>query len=140
MTRYSSLYSARSTDQGRTWTGRLIDEASQYGGWDNIIFNGQEFVAWSYLAVFKSVDGITWTATPLNYSSPVNMGNTMGPIAFNPSTGTYVMFSGNSHYDQQKVARSTDGINWTFIPSTKFKGGHPITKIIVGEIESKYCP
>lgn len=138
-TQSSILYSARSTDQGKTWIGQLVDPKSAHGLWGNLVFNGKAFVAWSFLAMWKSVDGITWTATPISYSSPVNMWNTFGAIGFNQTTGTYVMITGY-HYDQQKAALSTNGVDWTFLPSSQLTGGHPITRIIVGEIESKYCP
>ena len=63
-------------------------------------------------------------------------------IQYNPKSGTYVgiINSWATSNANQKAYRSKDGINWTTLDSTKFKGGTIMLTMIVGEIESKYCP
>lgn len=138
-TRLSTLISARSIDDGLTWTTQTVEADSQFAGWSEFLFNGHEFMGWSFLAVWKSTDGINWTRTPIRFDQPVNQYSAFGKVAYNPSTGTYVTI-GIDQYDKQRISRSSDGINWTLVDPSKFKGGHGISGLIVGDMEAKYCP
>ena len=48
--------------------------------------------------------------------------------------------AGTKKNANQKAFRSSDGINWITLDPTKFKGGTSMHTMIVGDIESKYCP
>ena len=125
-------YSARSTDNGLTWTAVTVIPAGRWSS--NIIFNGTHFMNWSTGTMYKSTDGIIWTSQP--YSPYFE-----GTVSYNPRTKTYmaVHFNWGSWYDKQYALRSKDGINWTVLDQTHFHGGHPITGIITGEMDASAC-
>ncbi len=131
-------FAGRSTDNGATWTAVQVFE-NQYWS-SNVLFNGTNFVAWSAGRQWQSKDGLTWTSTPYN----IALGNSAGwsgYFSFNQRTGTYVSISTGwgSWYDKQVAIRSTDGINWTKLDPTKFKGSHPIAKIVMGQMDASAC-
>ena len=133
-------YASRSFDGGVTWeTNQVFSE--DYRSWDNLIFNGTEFVAFSPGGlIWKSADAVTWTRA--NVSVPgLNLGLFTGPVGFDPSTGTYVRITNAwaNYYSAQKALRSDDGINWTVLDASAFKGGHPISFMVRGELDSRYC-
>ncbi len=129
---------ARSTDNGATWTALAV---FQNEGWaSNIIFNGTHFINWSNGLVWKSVDGLKWTSVPFVIDK-YNSKYWSGSISFNPRTGTYVSIIGNwgSWYATQIAIRSTDGVTWTVLDAQQFLGGHPIFKIVSGEMDASAC-
>ena len=128
---------SRSTDNGKTWTGSVLG-----GLWSPIIFNGTEFVGLSQGKTWKSSDGIKWSTTITKIDGVDAPPWWEITAQFNPVTGTYVGISSGwqQDYDKQRAYRSKDGINWTTLDATKFKGGNPMQTMIVGEIEAKYCP
>ncbi len=128
---------SRSTDNGQTWTGFMLG-----GSWTQIVFNGSQFVGWSRGQTWKSSDGLTWTSTPTKIDGINAPSWWTATTQYNPKTGTYVgiLNAYGNEYDKQKAYRSKDGINWTTLDSTKFKGGSTMKSMIVGEIDQKYCP
>lgn len=126
-------YVARSTDDGRTWTSFRISGADKWRA--NIVHNGSQFVALSQSRRWISTDGLTWTSTPLVSTY------WQGSMSYNPKTATYVAIHGDygGNYAEQHAYRSKDAITWTQLDTAHFKGGHPIKKIVVGEMESSDC-
>ena len=130
-------YVGRSLDNGQTWSAiQLGSKISK------IIFNGSHFITWGDGKTYKSTDGLIWTITQTKVdgvNAPVWL--TMA-TAYNATTGTYagVVNVFASGYEKQKFYRSTDGVNWTTLEPTKFKGGHPISYMVTGEIDAAYCP
>jgi hypothetical protein len=86
--------------------------------------------------MWSSADGKDWTSTPL--VPKVNI--TSGPIARGAS-GTLVAIPREyqGSYTRQKIYRSTDGITWTPVDPTKYKGGHPIYFMSVGYVDPAAC-
>ena len=131
-------YAARSLDNGITWTAVKV-VADNY--WTMPIqFNGTDFMAWSPGYAWKSKDGVTWTQIPITIDGQVSP-YWAGSVSRNPLTGTYVSITGNwgSWYAKQTAIRSSDGIRWTTLDTAHFKGGHPIGKIVIGEIDASAC-
>ncbi len=128
----------RSMDNGLTWTGLQVFE-NQYWA-SNLIFNGTYFVAWSAGRKWQSKDGLNWTSTPYVIEQS-NSATWFGYFSFNQRTGTYVSIitDWGNLYERQVAIRSTDGITWTKLDSTKFKGGHPIAKIVMGQMDASAC-
>ncbi len=128
---------SRSTDNGQTWTGFMLG-----GSWTQIVFNGTQFVGWSRGQTWKSSDGLTWTSTPTKIDGINAPSWWTATTQYNPKTGTYVSIlnAWGNEYDKQKAYRSKDGISWTTLDSTKYKGGSTMKSMIVGEIDQKYCP
>ena len=135
------LHAMRSTDGGKTWSQTSVT-AQQYISWDQLVFNGTEFVSWGGGETWKSADGMTWTHTPLvttgTYTGAAAW-QAIGAVSYNATTGTYVTVTPGWNYDQQRAYRSTDGITWVELDSNHFKGGHPITAIITAEIDKQLC-
>lgn len=127
---------SRSLDQGKTWTGFNLG-----GNWSSIVFNGSQFMAWSNGKVWRSTDGLNWTSTAIKIDGQI-ASSFEAATRYNPTTGTYVAILNGWQKENanQKAYRSKDGENWTTLANTKFTGGNHIESIIVGEIESKYCP
>ena len=129
-------YVAKSSDNGKTWTNRQLG-----GSLLQIIFNGTDFIGWDYGNVYKSADGVNWSTSPIKLDASAQ-GRWGGPIAYDKKTKTYVSIlqSWANFYEKQKFYRSIDGINWVTLDTTKYKGGHPISYIVSGEIDAAYCP
>lgn len=137
-----NLWSARSTDGGLTWTATKVYTAD-YASWSNVFFDGHAFNAFSNRAKWTSVDGITWSQTPLVFSDATfNPGLFTGPMSYNPTTGTYALITNvwANYYDAQKALRSSDGVHWSVLDAQHFKGGHPISSLKVGTIDASGCP
>lgn len=128
---------SRSADNGKTWTGYVLGKE-----WSQVVFNGTHFVGWSDGKTWKSSDGINWTNTIMKIDGLDAPTWWKAAIQFNPKSGTYagIINSWAKDNENQRAYRSKDGINWTTLDATKFKGGATVLTMIVGNIESKYCP
>ena len=130
---------SRSTDNGATW--ETNDVFSQnYLSFNGLLFNGSEFVAFSPGLIWKSADGRTWTRTNVVIPN-FNMGLFSGPVSYNKDTGTYVRITAawDNYYEKQFALRSTDGVNWTVLDTAHFKGGHPMSTMTLGTMDSSAC-
>jgi hypothetical protein len=127
---------ARSTDGGITWsTSQAHSKANE--PWSSpLLYNGSQFVAFSGNKKYVSTDGIACTSTAI-----VNAPGA-GPAAYNPVTKTYsvILNEWDNYYAKQKAWVSTDAVTWTLLSATQFKGGHPLTRIVVGEVDKSVCP
>lgn len=126
----------RSTNDGATFTH------SQFAAnVEGVMFNGRNFlIAGGDGRIYRSTDGLAWTSVPMMINgSPA--GNTEGLYVFNPNSGTYIYIkqSFGGYYGSQKMYRSTDGVNWTEPPNSKFVGGHPLWNLIVGKMDASAC-
>lgn len=133
-------YSAVSSDNGLTWTVR--EQATRDLYWEQLIFDGDKFITWGGGKRWTSSDGLTWTGQTLAVENlvgqPLN-----GPVEFNPVTKTLVLITSNwgNYYAKQKAYRSVDsGLTWSLLPSTAFRGGHPLSAIVYGEVDRAACP
>ncbi|MNT80042.1 hypothetical protein D3C72_2194520 [compost metagenome] len=65
-----------------------------------------------------------------------------GPSAYNPATKTYSVIQNewNNYYTKQKAWVSSDAITWTQLTAAQFKGGHPLMRIVIGEVDKSVCP
>ncbi|MCM8542730.1 MAG: glycoside hydrolase [Lentisphaeraceae bacterium] len=126
-------YTARSTDGGLTWIGQELIQGKRWSA--NIVFNGKEFVNWADGKCYKSEDGIKWEGKKMSTGS-FNSKYWGANVSVNPKTGTYVAILNvwGNHYEKQKAYRSKNGIKWLELKNDKFKGGHPIGKIILAQI------
>ncbi|MFO0728247.1 MAG: hypothetical protein U1E65_30985 [Myxococcota bacterium] len=96
--------------------------------------------------VFRSSDGVDWTAAPTTLvraggGAPV-AGPPIGPVAVSPS-GVFVAANGGwqEWYERQHFYRSTDGVNWQELPAGSFAPSHPMTQMVWGEGRpSAACP
>jgi hypothetical protein len=126
-------YSARSTDGGFTWVGQEVVQGKRWAA--NIVFNGKEFVNWAGGKCYRSSDGIKWESEKISVGSfnPQHWG---ANVSFNPRTGTYVAILSvwGNYYEKQKAYRSKNGAKWIELKDDKFKGGHPIGKIMLAQI------
>ncbi len=129
-------YVAKSSNNGQTWSAMQLGSDMR-----RIIFNGSHFMIWDQAKVHKSTDGVNWVTSEVKID-----GATAGwwmnmTIAYNPTSGTYagVLNSWGNYYEKQKFYRSLDGINWTTLASTQYKGGHPLGYMTTGEMDSAYC-
>ncbi len=127
--------SSVSLDNGLTW--KVYPIWSAPGQTPNaIVFDGKQFVNWTTGKVWKSTDGITWTSNATVGAFPWDF-----IASYNPDTKSYAAISASwgSWYGNQRALRSDDGITWTELSSTAFKGGHPLAYLVVSDMDSKYC-
>jgi len=131
---------AYSSDDGRTWTMSTIT-ANASVGFSELVFDGTQFLTWGNGRRWASPDGQTWTSVPVVTGS-VNPSLWEGPVSFNPATGQFVMIThiDMNWYNRQRAFRSRDGITWSELPATSFRGGHPILRIISGKMDRRFCP
>lgn len=131
---------SRSLDGGLTWeTNQVFSE--DYRTWDNVSFNGTEFVAFSPGGlIWKSADAITWTNSSVSIPG-FNLGQFAGPVSYDPASGVYARITSNwgSYYAGQKALRSEDGVNWTVLSDSAFKGGHPLNFMVLGSLPLSQC-
>ena len=131
-------FAARSADNGKTWTAvQLFQNQDWFTG---LIFDGTYFVSFSAGRKWQSKDGINWTSAPFVIDK-ANAASWNGSLSFDPKTGTYVSILNvwGSWYANQKAMRSKDGLNWTLLDTQHFQGGHPIAKIVVGDMDASAC-
>ena len=90
-----------------------------------------EVQVWSEGAMHTSADGERWTRTPLTGRNV-----SIGPVARNPRTGTYVAVSSGflNGYENQAFFRSEDGLSWQRLDDAAAPTGHPIREIVVGAV------
>lgn len=126
----------RSLDNGTTWS-RNANAIS--GSFIGLSFNGTHFVGFTSSARWMSTDGVTWSQTVINNRGSVTLNK---PIAYNPETRTYVAVPEFwiAGYADQRALHSTDGITWNQLSTTAFPQGHPITRIVSGPMQTRYCP
>jgi hypothetical protein len=129
---------ARSTDGGTGWTSKKVTEEFT----TNVVFDGKDFVAWGGGRRWSSPDGTAWTSAPMTINGAVAPPWWSAAASFSPATKTYVavLSAWGNYYDKQKAYRSTDGLAWSTLDAAHFKGGHPISRIITGQVDAKSCP
>lgn len=120
----------RSTDEGVTWTLHALPDDARPSS-SALIATGTEFMMWSFGAILRSTDGMTWTRTPTEPSIEV------GAVARSPE-GTFVAVRGgwNHWYGDQYFYRSTDGIRWEQLGLAAAPQGHPIGWITYGQVNA----
>jgi len=131
--------SARSVDGGATWTTETVIDG---GNWaTNMLFDGTTFVALGDGKKWSSPDGVTWSSVPFKIDGVAPVAWWGGTAAYDPVAKSYVaiLTEWNNYYDKQRAYRSTDGVTWTTLDATAFKGGHPLRTIVHGEIDPKAC-
>jgi hypothetical protein len=143
-------YACRSTDNGATWvgvsmggsvTGRLVHTGTVYQTYGTSP-SGQS-------VRFQSVDGLSWTTTPLqlrvrNADGSVTLSNNgplIGPVARSGSGAWVGVNEGwQVWYEQQRFYRSDDGVIWEQLAPGTFAPSHPMTHIIWAETLTSACP
>ena len=145
----SETVSCRSTDAGRTWT------RAEVGGQVSspLLWTGTEFMAWgvdaqSRPAVFRTADGVAWSATPTQLRAEADGGAPLGPsprlgAVARGASGTFVAVNAGwqQWYERQVFLRSTDGITWEALDPRHYTASHPITFIAAGPgLRSSACP
>ncbi|MCA9640182.1 MAG: hypothetical protein H6718_13940 [Polyangiaceae bacterium] len=121
-----------STDGGKTF----IAQAMGANVTSTVLWDGSRFIAFSQGKAHTSSDGASWNTTDLSQNIQI------GAVAVSPE-GTFVGVRGGWQvwYSKQEFYRSTDGINWTTLPSSAFNGGHPINFMTFGYgAPSSACP
>ncbi len=131
----------RSSDGAQTWTSSTL--TGEYFE-SRPVWTGSEFMFWGNGRVFRSVDGIAWTAanTQTRRAGVLSSGPIIGPVAVN-ANGTLVAVKGGwqTWYEQQRFYRSTDGVIWDELPTGSYEQGHPMTAVAAGFAErSTVCP
>jgi hypothetical protein len=122
-----------STDGGKTW--QKIDLADSLT--TTPVFTGKEIFVWQDDQLFRSADGLTWDKQAV---SP--QGIHLGAVTRSEG-GTFVASNGGwmVWYDKQQFFRSTDGVAWEVLDSSKFTGSHPINFIEAGYApKGTMCP
>lgn len=132
-------FAARSLDNGKTWSAVGVFASKSWSA--NIIFDGKYFVNWADGKKWSSADGVAWTSVPFTTGS-INPQYWGATVAYNSRTGTYtaITSSWGAWYSSQRAFRSSDGITFKELDGLHFKGGHPIVKLILGQMDSASCP
>jgi hypothetical protein len=125
-----------SADNGATWSAHSLPNANITS---NLLWTGEEFMAWSQTKRYQSVDGVMWssTTTSTRRAGRVESGPTLGPVARSAS-GTFVSVRGGwqNWYDKQRFYRSLDGVTWDELPDNAYIKSHPMTAIVHARIEA----
>lgn len=122
-----------SRNGGQDWSSKSIAGSLMANG----IWNGNEFMAWSYGTVYRSADGQSWTSGE-TVPNDVEFG-----VTAISDRGTIVAVTNGwqQHYDSQVFYRSEDGVNWEALSDDSYTGGHPIHVIAFGYGQpSEHCP
>lgn len=110
-----------SVDGGASWTANRIADGEPLS---NAIFTGTEHVVYAPSRALRSPDGLAWTEAASDAD--------VGPVAFDPSRGTYAAVRRDSGYETQRFLHSTDGLAWAELPEGAHVRGHPITHLAFG--------
>ncbi len=128
----------RSADGGDTWTKHALGGKLD----DSVVHDGARFLAFGTdgggkRVAFESEDGATWTAKALTLTRPDGSKGvpSLGAVAY--GDGRFVAVNGgwNQWYEKQVFFRSDDGVAWTQLPASAYRGGHPIVMIAHGRVE-----
>jgi photosystem II stability/assembly factor-like uncharacterized protein len=131
-------FALRSTDDGKTWKrAEVFSSTTSNGAWKQLVFTGSEFVSFVDGQKWTSADGVSWTSKPVVTTLAVQD----GPIAYSAKTGTFVSIRAvwGNFYEKQLAFRSSDGITWEQLDAAHFKGGHPLSRIAVAEVDPSVC-
>jgi hypothetical protein len=115
----------RTTDHGATVQ---VYNAPSGANILRVVHTGTEFVAFASNSVYRSTDGISWSAQNMNFSGSGIGGLNEPNIAYDPVLKVYVsVYQGwNGWYEKEKWVRSVDGVNWTAASNpTSATTGHP---------------
>ncbi len=120
-----------SSDAGQTWQ---IHPNKPTGF---MIFDGQEFKVYSAGQVARSVDGMTWSLTPLQLNGAAATRLSFAQVAFEPESGSYagIYQQWGNFYEQTQFYHSRDGVNWLQLNKSSGEAPvapHPIRHIAVG--------
>lgn len=116
----------RSLDAGDTWSfAQLAERFTSPPLW-----TGDEFLIYSGAELYRSPDAETWTHQTITPGSI-----SIGALARSPQ-GTLVAANDGWQvwYDKQQLFRSIDGVNWTLLEKTAFKGSHPLNFLSFGYV------
>ena len=114
----------------------------EHPGGRGVVFDGEQFVAWTSTQRWTSPDGASWQPTDLVIEGlPEGHGFELGPIARSGETGTYVAVRGGwqQWYDGQDFYRSEDGVAWQALPAGSFAPSHRIRHIAYGRLDPAAC-
>jgi hypothetical protein len=133
---------SRSVDDGNTWTSTQLFTGDGMALGASLIWTGTQFVTRVNEKAWTSADGVTWSQTPMTLDGAAVPSWWTAAVGYNPHTGTFVAFPTiwGGYYDAQHAFRSKDGIAWTTLPAGNFKGGHPLWRIVVGDVDPGVCP
>lgn len=130
-----------STDWGENWT-TLPTALSNITG---LIFDGQEFHAYSRGEILTSTNGSSWSSQSLMVGGSHQASLHFSKVAYHPDTDRWIAFyqAWANYYENTQYYHSTDGINWTqvqkgtgLVPETP----HPIRQVTFGYLrESTLC-
>lgn len=117
----------RSTDGGDQWTQTQVAERFT----SQPLWTGSEFWIYSGTERYQSVDGEAWSSQSITPST-IQIGN----LARSPG-GTLVAANEGWQvwYEDQRLFRSTDGLNFTVLePETAMTGSHPLNFLSFGYV------
>jgi photosystem II stability/assembly factor-like uncharacterized protein len=129
-------FALRSTDGGKTWTRKeLFTSADGSGSFRQLVFTGSELVTFSDGQKWSSADGVAWSSKPVVTGLAVQE----GPVAWANGTFVSIRAAWDNFYEKQRAFRSADGITWEQLDAAHFKGGHPLSRIVVAEVDANVC-
>lgn len=127
----------RSTNNGQTW-----QEITPRPSGNVIIHNGTEFRIYSSGQIHRSIDGTSWTTTPIRLNN-TNSNLHFDHVAFHPTLNKYVgIFPDDYYYERTRYFHSDDGLNWQEITRSAANvplSPHPITQITTGFLPASSC-